>query len=483
MLTYDLDEKGDDSLYFYLYKCIKIDIERGIIAPGARLPSKRKLASNLNVGLITVEAAYQQLSAEGYIESIERRGYFANDVFGNKSNASSQALNSLKDKQANNFKKELEKNNKQKEEIIEFDLTGSGVLQKSFPMATWAKCVRDTLSQENESTLTEEVENTGAPALREQIARHLFETRGLDANPDNIVVGSGAQTLYNLLIQLIGRDRKVALEDPGYSRLTNIYEKNDLKVAYAGMDENGVCVKEVRETNANLLHIMPSHQFPTGIVTSIGRRYELLGWANEGDNRFIIEDDYDCEFRLEGRPIPTLQGIDASGKVIYSNTFTKSLGSAFRIAYLVLPDTLAHKWKNDFSFYSCTVPALDQLALARFMEKGDFERHISRTKKQARQIRDAFLTQLKDELDEKEYSVHGIDAGLHFIIKFPNSNEDLLKQEFIKQRIRIHPLSKYKHAKTLERNEGSFVIQYLSLDEEKAKRCAKALAKAVHKAS
>lgn len=483
MLTYDLNEKGDDSLYFYLYKCIKNDIERGNIAPGARLPSKRNLASNLNVGLITVEAAYQQLNAEGYIRSIERRGYFVNDVFGDRIVAGTQAPSTLKKKHASNSEGELKRTNNQRDGLIDFDLTGSGILQKSFPMATWAKCVRDTLSQENESTLTCEVESTGAPELREQIARHLFETRRLEVNPNNIVIGSGAQTLYNLLIQLIGRDRLVALEDPGYSRLTNIYEKNNLKVAYANMDENGVIVQQVRESDANLLHIMPSHQFPTGIVTSIARRYELLGWANEGENRFIIEDDYDCEFRLEGRPIPTLQGIDASSKVIYSNTFTKSLGAAFRIAYLVLPCNLALKWKRDLSFYSCTVPALDQLALARFMKRGDFERHISRTKNQARQIRDAFLTQLKDKLDEKEYSVHGIDAGLHFIINFPNSNEDLLKQEFMKQKIRIYPLSKYKHSKKLQRNEGSFVIQYLSLDEEKAMRCARAFAKAVHKAS
>ena len=215
MLTYDLNEKGDDSLYFYLYKCIKNDIERGNIAPGARLPSKRNLASNLNVGLITVEAAYQQLNAEGYIRSIERRGYFVNDVFGNRIVAGTQATSTLKKKHAPNSEGELKTTNNQRDGLIDFDLTGSGILQKSFPMATWAKCVRDTLSQENESTLTCEVESTGAAELRDQIARHLFETRRLEVNPDNIVIGSGAQTLYNLLIQLIGRDRLVALEDPG----------------------------------------------------------------------------------------------------------------------------------------------------------------------------------------------------------------------------------------------------------------------------
>ena len=220
-----------------------------------------------------------------------------------------------------------------------------------------------------------------------------------------------------------------------------------------------------------------------------------MGWATEDADRWIIEDDYDCEFRLEGRPIPTLQGIDATGRVIYANTFTKSLGAAFRIAYLVLPDELAEMWRSELSFYSCTVPALDQLALARFMQKGEFDRHINRTKNKAQAIRDALVAALKEELPADSFSIFGAEAGLHFILEFPGKDANSLKKSFENAGVNITPISRY--SKTSNSNERSlknkksngdgeqnskFVVQYLNLKQEEIPKAAKLIASAHKKA-
>ena len=215
---------------------------------------------------------------------------------------------------------------------------------------------------------------------------------------------------------MLGRNLHYGVEDPGYLRLSRIYEANNVELSHIPLDENGIDMASVVESGADVLHLMPSHQFPTGIVTSIGRRYELLGWASAKGNRYLVEDDYDCEFRLTGRPIPSLQSIDATGKVIYANTFTKSLGPAFRIGYLVLPPALADRFRRELGFYSCTVSAIDQLALARFIESGDYERHVNRLRTHYRSVRDALVSAFQTSSFSERVSIEEQDAGIHFIM-------------------------------------------------------------------
>ena len=238
----------------------------------------------------------------------------------------------------------------------------------------------------------------------------------MEVDPDCIVVGAGSQVLYNWLVQLLGRNLHYGVEDPGYLRLSRIYEANNVELSHIPLDENGIDMASVVESGTDVLHLMPSHQFPTGIVTSIGRRYELLGWASAKGNRYLVEDDYDCEFRLTGRPIPSLQSIDATGKVIYANTFTKSLGPAFRIGYLVLPPALADRFRRELGFYSCTVSAIDQLALARFIESGDYERHVNRLRTHYRSVRDALVSAFQTSSFSERVSIEEQDAGIHFIM-------------------------------------------------------------------
>lgn len=456
MLTYSFSNKGELSLYEYLYRCIRTDIETGVIAPGEKLPSKRSFARHLGVSLITVEGAYSQLIAEGYLRAEPRRGYFACDLspsgivpgrkpsFSGIRSSSAEAAHSA---DGNLLPEEglaqayaslaaagqphedrigaggqsatltsASGGNSFKGEPAFADFTGSSVPLGMFPYAAWAKSLRDALTRESERMLVGEMGFAGAFRLRKAIADHLRGFRGMEVDPECIVVGAGSQVLYNWLVQLLGRNLHYGVEDPGYLRLSRIYEANNVELSHISLDENGIDMASVAESGADVLHLMPSHQFPTGIVTSIGRRYELLGWASAKGNRYLVEDDYDCEFRLTGRPIPSLQSIDATGKVIYANTFTKSLGPAFRIGYLVLPPALADRFRRELGFYSCTVSAIDQLALARFIESGDYERHVNRLRTHYRSVRDALVSAFQTSSFSERVSIEGQDAGIHFIM-------------------------------------------------------------------
>lgn len=456
MLTYSFSNKGELSMYEYLYRCIRSDIEAGAIAPGEKLPSKRSFARHLGVSLITVEGAYSQLIAEGYLRAEPRRGYFACDlnssgvVSGRKPSllgVGSSSLETAYPTDGNLLPEEglaqayaslaaagrpregridaggqsatlasSSGGNGFNDEAVFADFTGSSVPLGMFPYAAWAKSLRDALTRESERMLVGETGFAGALRLRKAIADHLRGFRGMEVDPECIVVGAGSQVLYNWLVQLLGRNLRYGVEDPGYLRLSRIYEANNVELSHIPLDENGIDMASVVESSADVLHLMPSHQFPTGIVTSIGRRYELLGWASVKDNRYLVEDDYDCEFRLTGRPIPSLQSIDATGKVIYANTFTKSLGPAFRIGYLVLPPALADRFKRELGFYSCTVSAIDQLALARFIESGDYERHVNRLRTYYRSVRDALVSAFQASSFSERVSIEEQDAGIHFIM-------------------------------------------------------------------
>ena len=240
-------------------------------------------------------------------------------------------------------------------------------------------------------------------------------------DPENVVVGAGAQILDSCIVQLLGRERAYGVEDPGYPRLMRLYAANGVEVRHVPIDEAGVRVDALASSDVGVMHVMPSHQFPTGCVTSIGRRYELLGWAADATagERWIIEDDYDCEFRLAGRPVPALASVDAMGRVIYTNTFSKSLGSALRLAYMVLPDSLMERYGSELGFYSSTVSTVDQVTLARILEDGSYERHVARVRKRARDERDRLRELVAAGAFGPGVRLEHADAGLHCVLAVP----------------------------------------------------------------
>lgn len=538
MLTYDMNLRGDMPLYEFLYESIASDIRSGVLPASRKLPSKRALAKHLGVSLITVETAFSQLIAEGYIRSVERRGYYvcdlphtssaaANldagcgtgfDAFGVRIGAAPRrrdggealgrddAFDGDAPGRGDAFIGDdvpdacdgflvgrapggvciptdgaAYAENGPLSHIV-YDLRG-GALSSSFPYEAWARFMREALSRESESELCDTKSPLGTLRLRRVLADYLREYRGMSVSAQQIVIGAGAQYLYGMIIQLLNSVRgscHVAIENPGYPRLEKIYRVNRVPVSYIPMDDQGIRMDVLSASGANVVHLTPSHQFPTGLVTSIPRRYELLSWAAQDSNRFIIEDDYDCEFRLAGRPIAPLQRLDAQGQVIYTNTFTKSLGGAFRIGYMVLPPQLAVWFERELGFYSCSVSAVDQLALARFIESGSYERHVNRMRTRYRALRDSFIDALDATPLSSRMQIRAKDSGIHFLLGISASLTGVeLSDRAAQEGVAIDALQRFYQGNAPEESELRwFVAGYSSLEASQTEPCACALARA-----
>ena len=407
MLDYNLEQRGDSSLYEYVYQQIRDDIVAGRIAAGEHLPSKRAFASHLGISVITIENAYSQLLAEGYICSKPRRGYYACEL--PEAPVLASAETEL-DRDSTTSGLNAHDTGEQPEQFASLSPSALEAAR------LWQSALRATLTSEDEREIFSPAPAQGTARLRLAIAHHLRGTRGMNVNPDNIVIGAGAQLLDTMLVQLLGADKTYAVEDPGYLRLTRIYQAMGCKVRHIPLDGEGVNLGELLDAGADVLHLMPSHQYPTGLVTSIARRYALLSWAAEQPCRYLIEDDFDCEFRLAGKPIPALASIDAAQSVIYTNTFSKSLSSALRLAYMVLPDELMERFRRELGFYASSVSSVDQVALARLLESGDYERHVNRVRVRAREARDGLVALVRKAFPAGEVSIEHADAGLYCVL-------------------------------------------------------------------
>lgn len=458
MLTYSFADLGSDSLYEHLYKCIKNDILNGVLTIGEKLPSKRNFAKNLNISTITVENAYAQLMAEGYIYSLPKKGYFVADI-----------STSVLENTANTFfpatdAPVTEVPVTQKPYFADF--VSNSITADNFPFSIWAKIIREVISEECDALMTNPPAG-GIPELRNAIAQYLFQFRGMKVDPAQIIIGAGTEYLYGLLIQLLGNNNTFGVEDPGYRKIAQIYNSHRANCKHIPLDNYGVELGALEESGADIIHISPSHHYPTGIVTPISRRYELLGWASRSSSRYIIEDDYDCEFRLQGKPIPSLQSIDVMEKVIYINTFSKSLASTIRISYMVLPHHLLERFYRQLGFYSCTVSNFEQYTLAHFISQGYFEKHINRTRNFYKTQRDTLLNCIKNSPLASRSTIMEEDAGLHFLLKLDTklSDEDLIEKA--KQAgLHIACLSKYYY-NPQKNMEHTLVMNYSGLEPEK----------------
>lgn len=451
MLTYSFENIGSESLYEHLYKCIKDDILSGELMPDYKLPSKRTFAKNLGISTITIENAYAQLMAEGYIYSLPKRGYYVSDIA-----AAGQASVSYTAPVVNTPIPT-------EEYLINFSTnhTNAG----NFPFYTWAKLMKEVMAERSSELLTPSPA-AGITELRCAIAQHLYDFRGMKIQPEQIIVGAGTEYLYGLLIQLLGRDKTFAVEDPGYSKIRFIYESNNVSCLCLPLDNEGINMHSLCNCNADILHLSPSHHYPTGIVTPISRRYELLGWASKSDSRYIIEDDYDSEFRLLGKPIPSLQSIDVMDKVIYMNTFTKSLTPTIRISYMVLPMPLMKKFNEKLGFYSCTVSNFEQYTLARFIQEGHFEKHINRMRIYYRNQRDLLISAIKKSPLNTYVTIQEKDAGLHFLIKVDTSMTDAELMKKTKEAgLKITCLSQYYYNQSIAIHH-TLVINYSAIQTE-----------------
>lgn len=435
MLTYELDEKNK---YYSLYSALREDILKGKIACGDKLPSKRALAQNLGVSVMTVQTAYEQLLAEGYIYSRERSGYFVADANVGERTDSVQVKTAVAPRKK-----------------YSLDLVSGSPPSELFPFSVWARLMRSVLSGEGEHLL-ERVPGCGDASLREQIAAYLYRVRGVSVQADRIVVGAGAEYLYGIVVQLLGRDKLYAVENPGYGKISSTYRLNGAECVYIPVRSSGVDCGEVERSGADAIHISPSHQYPTGAVMPVAARIRLIKWARER-GAYIIEDDYDSEFRLSGKPLQSMLGL-CPDRVIYINTFSKTLAPSMRIGYMVLPPDLYAVFDKIFGRSANVVPLFEQKALAAMIGGGYFERHINRLKNYYRGVR-AELAQAIASLPFRT-EVNDTGSGLHLTVKFPDASSD----EYIKERaesagIHIKCLTDYLY-QPLEGCKNTAVINY-----------------------
>ena len=329
-----------------------------------------------------------------------------------------------------------------------------------------------------EQELMEVSPSGGVEALRLAIADHLASFRGMSVDPAQIIIGAGTEYLYTLLIRLLGQDKVYCIENPGYRKLLAIYRSSGAACRFADVDRQGMIVGQLRESGADIAHISPTHHFPTGVTMPVSRRYEMLAWAGESGERYIIEDDYDSEFRIKGHPMPSLQSIDEAGKVIYMNTFSKSLTSTIRISYMVLPPRLVSVFYQKLGFYSCTVSTFDQYALADFISQGYFEKHINRMRLSYRRIREKVLSITKTLFSPEECRTIENDSGLHLILELrTDRTEEEIRRELLKKGIRISSVADYdmRHE---SRYGHQFIINYSSMDLDRLEEAYRTLRKA-----
>ncbi|QBQ07174.1 PLP-dependent aminotransferase family protein [Sporosarcina pasteurii] len=447
MLLIELSKETPIPLYEQIYNQIRQDIIHGKLQVGMKLPSKRKLGEFLNVSQTTIEQAYGQLSAEGFILSRPRKGFFV------------QAIDELAYVQP---KKEASKPVPIKKETIDIDFSPGHIDTTNFPFTQWRKFAKETIDESSNHLLL-----LGDPhgdiELRQEIAQYLYHSRGVDCTPEQIIIGSGTEQLMPLVIRILGEDASFAIEDPGYPLTHHVFSHNNRQAIPIPVDNEGMDVDALQQVDASIAYVTPSHQFPTGTVLSAARRIALLNWASMEEHRFIIEDDYDSEFRYTGRPIPALYGMDNGENVIYISTFSKSLMPSLRIAYMVLPKVLLRRYQDAFIHYVSTVPRLDQHILARFMRDGQFSRHLNRM----RTIYKRKLQTLIDTLTPYAPVVtyYGEETGMHITITVQtNDNEECLAEKALSAGIRIYGLNTYRTKK--ETGTPSFLIGFGGLTDE-----------------
>lgn len=423
----NLDAKSSKNLYEQIYEHIKQEIQTGNICCGEKLPSTRLLAEQLDISRSTAQLAYEQLLSEGYIEAVPCKGYFVCQM---------EELYHLEHEPVTQ-----EKMAEPHEPNFQYDFSPNGIDLDHFPYSTWRKLSREVL-QDDQKELFHLGDARGELGLRTAICEYLHQARGVNVQPSQIVLGAGNDYLLMLLSCMLGMDHRIAMESPTYRHAYDIFKKLGYDCCTVTMDKSGMNVQELRESGANIAYVMPSHQYPLGIVMPIKRRQELLQWAAEQPGRYIIEDDYDSEFRYIGKPIPSLQGSDSHQRVIYIGTFSKSIAPAIRISYLVLPKSLLERYENAGRSFSCTVSRIDQKMVQLFMERGYYERHLNKMRALYKSKHDVLLAELKKVKGIRK--ILGDRSGVHILLQMVSGvseEERILQAE--RAGIKVYPLSEY----------------------------------------
>ena len=447
-LTTALDPASAVPLYEQLYRSLAAEMRAGTLTAGTRMPGKRRLAAELSVSVNTVDAAYQMLAAEGYLEARERSGFYVQEYLALPESAAPAAPPKAEAVP--------------KQRPIRYDLSTRGVDPGLFPFRTWARLQKELLYSAPE--LLTPGDARGDAALRQALAGYLAEYRGVQCDPEQLVVGAGLEYLLGLLAPLL--PGPAAVETPGYPRARQVLENNGVPCRCLPVDADGLSLTALSASDAAVCYVTPSHQFPTGVTMPAGRRAELLHWAVRAPGRrYIIEDDYDSEFRFDTRPLPSLQGMaGADGPVVYLSTCSRSLAPGIRIAYMVLPRQLLGAWQEKYELYSGTVGRFEQQTLARFITGGYFTRHLARERTAYKARRDALVAALRTSFAPEELTLAGLHTGLHLLAQLKDPPPDAALRAAARQYgVRCSLLSDYDLTGTAHSAAGTLVLGYGSL--------------------
>ena len=469
MFTCDFSKRGNLTLSDFLYENLKSHILAKDFKPNEKLPSKRNLANHLGISVITVANTYERLISEGYIYSIEKSGFYVTELLSFSS----------KDEKAKSHdsKIDLDFENPIFPQKAEIDFKTNAISFEKFPFKTWNKITKEVFVESPEHLL-KLPEAKGVFQLRKEIALYLRRFRNMKVSPNQIVIGSGTEYLYSLLVKLFDNNLLYAVENPGYKKIAQVLKTNGVKCKPCNLDDFGLSIEDLEKSGANVVHLSPSHHFPTGIVMPVRRRQEILSWANREKNRYIIEDDYDSEFRFLGKPLTPLfsSEYNTENKVIYINTFTKSLSPSFRIGYLVLPKNLLEVFEEKLGFFSNTVSSFEQFVLAKFMEKGFFEKHIIKMKNYYRSLRNYLIFCLEKSSLSNFCKIKEEESGLHFLLEIHKKiDSETLKKDFSKNNIVIPFLEDYFYGEKTNLEKIILVINYSGIKKEDIPKSVKKL--------
>lgn len=493
-LLIPIDNKSKAPLYEQIYQFILREIREGRLKSGSRLPSSRGLSRLLCVSRSTVDLSYGQLAAEGYIEAIPCKGYYVCDIaeLHKESDMNTAGYDpcklSVSDQNdqhdhmradsvgAGMWEKSYTESDKSRG--MQYDFTPNGLDLNSFPQNTWQRLSRECM-RDGHTELFRLGDPQGEYPLREALARYLYRSRNVLVEPEQLIIGAGSEYLLMVLSILLGSGTPIAMEEPSYGQAFSLFKNMGHPVRTVLLDKKGIMIEQLDKTDAKAVYVMPSHQYPTGIVMPIGRRMELIRWAQKG-GRYIIEDDYDSEFRYRGRPVPSLFGIDERERVVFLGTFSKSIAPAIRVAYMALPKSLLRIYQSISPKINSTVSRLDQLILDRFIRGGYFERNLNRMRTLYKGRHDKLLGMLKTMFPG--CCVSGEHAGVHVLLHVPGHREKELVDKAKKVGISIYGISDFyltDHARRQcmdDREEAVLMIGYANLSEEEIERGIRKLA-------
>lgn len=463
-----IDRNSRQPIYQQLYEQIKQDILTKNLPVGMKITSTRALAEELQIGRNTVENAYAQLVLEGYLTNIPSSGYVVNNLQFDLNQRTTEMI--LKNKVT-------AVGSNCGSESIKYNFQYGNLNSANFPHKLWRAYLTDILTGFEEQEVHSYGDVEGDLELRTQLKEYLYHSRGVNCQAEQIIICSGTQSALEIMIKIFPYAKKqVAMEEPCYNGASIIFRSNGFEIQPISVYEDGIGIHELSSSSAKMVHITPSHQFPMGVVMPIHKRIQLLSWARACDS-IIIEDDYDSEFRYNGRPIPSLQSIDEYERVVYIGTFSKSLSPGLRMAYIILPKWLLPKYKERFTGHQCTVPLIEQKIMARFIADGHWEKHVRKICLAHRKKHDTLIHAIKNNIGDK-VQIHGHQAGLHILLEFlDGQQEEDLIHKALECKVKVYPVSPFWLNEHNYKN-NALILGYGMISEEDISKAIEILSQA-----